>query len=233
MEEHAIDVDTDIVLAVGVYKADESDTATLSETLALAQAHAILAGSEARIQDVIADKGYHSTENLLQCEAWRIRPYIPERDSPRGRKWTDKPPEHKQAVYGNRRRVKGERGRRLSKLRSEYVERSFAHVCETGGARRSWLHGLENVTKRYLMYVAGKNLGVIMRSLFGMGTPRRLQAEGGDGCSSIGAVIASMIDLWRASPAHLTHRISWDAFSPEKLAAPNGRLAPRRIPAAA
>ncbi len=66
--EHAIDVDTDIVLAAGVYKADESDTATLAQTLALAQTHAVLAGSEARIKDVIADKGYHSTENLLQCE---------------------------------------------------------------------------------------------------------------------------------------------------------------------
>ncbi len=187
--EHAIDVDTDIVLAAGVYKADESDTATLGETLALAQAHVIQAGSEARIKDVIADKGYHSTENLLQCEAWEIRAYIPERESPRGRKWTDKPPEHKQAVYGNRRRVKGERGRRLSKLRSEHVERSFAHVCETGGARRSWLHGLEDVTKRYLMYVAGKNLGVIMRSLFGMGKPRTLQTEGGGGFSSIWAGI--------------------------------------------
>ena len=233
MAEHAIDVDTDIVLAAGVYKADESDTATLGETLALAQAHVILAGSESRIKDVIADKGYHSTENLLQCETWGIRTYIPERDSPRGRKWTDKPSEHKQAVYNKRRRTKGERGRRLSKLRSEYVERSFAHVCETGGARRSWLHELENVTKRYLMYVAGKNLGVIMRSLFGMGKPRTLQTEGGGGCSSIWAVIWSYIGSWRAFCDHLALRLDWNAFSPEKLAALNGRPDPRRIRAAA
>jgi len=231
--EHAIDVDTDIVLAAGVYKADESDTATLGETLALAQAHVIQAGSEARIKDVIADKGYHSTENLLQCEAWEIRTYIPERESPRGRKWTDKPPEHKQAVYGNRRRVKGERGRRLSKLRSEHVERSFAHVCETGGARRSWLHGLEDVTKRYLMYVAGKNLGVIMRSLFGMGKPRTLQTEGGGGFSSIWAGIRLYIGSLRAFCDHLALRLDWDAFSTRDSVARHGRFAPRRILAAA
>ena len=231
--EHAIDVDTDIVLAAGVYKADESDTATLSETLVQAQAHTVLAGSESGIKDVLADKGYHSTENLLQCEAWQIRSYIPERESPRGRKWTDKPPEYQRSVYGNRRRVKGKRGKRLSKLRSEYAERSFAHVCETGGARRSWLHGLKDVTKRYLMYVAGKNLGVIMRTLFGMGKPRTLQTEGGGGFSSIWVVIESVIGLWRAFRDRLAHRIGWDAFSPQKPAAPNGRLASRRIPAAA
>ncbi len=231
--EHAIDVDTDIVLAAGVYKADESDTATLSETLVQAQAHTVLAGSESEIKDVLADKGYHSTENLLQCEAWQIRSYIPERASPRGRKWTDKPAEYQRSVYVNRRRVKGQLGKRLSKLRSEYAERSFAHVCETGGARRSWLHGLEDVTKRYLMYVAGKNLGVIMRTLFGMGKPRTLQTEGGGGFSSIWAVIVSLIGLWRAFRDYLAHRIGRDALSPQKLAAPNGRLAPRRIPAAA
>ena len=78
------------------------------------------------------------------------------------------------------------------------MERSFAHVCETGGARRSWLHGLADVTKRYLMYVAGKNLGVIMRALFGMGKPRTLQTEGGGGFSSIGARIVAIVSIDRA-----------------------------------
>ena len=83
------------------------------------------------------------------------------------------------------------------------------------------------------MYVAGKNLGVIMRALFGMGKPRTLQTEGGGGFSSIWAVIVSVIGLWRAFRNRLAHRIGWDAFSPQEFAAPNGRLAPRRIPAAA
>jgi len=171
-------------------------------------------------------------ENLLQYESWQIRTYIPERDSPRGRKWTDKPPEHKQAVYGNRRRVKGERDRRPSKLRSEHVERSFAHVCETGGARRSWLHGLEDVTKRYLMYVAGKNLGVIMRSLFGMGKPRTLQTEGGDGFSSIWSGIKSSLGSLRAFCNSLALRLDWEACSPREFVGRHGRFIRRRIPAA-
>jgi hypothetical protein len=86
--------------------------------------------------------------------------------------------EAKSAVYGNRRRVRGKRGKALGRLRSEYTERSFAHTCETGGARRSRLRGLIDVAKRYLMYVAGRNLGVIMRAIFGIGTPKSLQTEG-------------------------------------------------------
>ena len=231
--EHAVDVKTDIVLAAGVYKADESDTATLADTLIQAQANTVLAGSDAEIKDVIADKGYHSTENLLQCEAWGIRSYIPERESPRGRKWTDKPPEHKQAVYGNRRRVKGKRGKRLSRLRSEYAERSFAHVCETGSARRSWLHGLEDVTKRYLMYVAARNLGVIMRALFGMGKPRTLQTEGRGGFSSVWVEIALFVARLNAFCGDLMRRIGLGGLSLGKPTAHTGRRTQHEILAVA
>ena len=103
------------------------------------------------------------------------RTYIPEPTLKHARVWTDKPPEQKQAVVANRRRTRGSRGRKLQRLRSERVERTFAHVCETGGARRTWLTGIENVRKRYLMSAAAHNLGVLMRSLFRMGTPRGLQ----------------------------------------------------------
>jgi len=106
------------------------------------------------------------------------------------------------------------------------VERSFAHVCETGGARRSWLHGLEDVTKRYLMYAAGKNLGVLMRALFGMGKPRTLQTEGGDGFST---GRAGSLALWRRIAAvfgscgafhgDLAHRLGLDAFMPRNPSA--------------
>ncbi len=211
--EHAIDLETDIVLAAGVYRADEADTATFSETLVAAQAHTMLAGSDSQIKDVVADKGYHSTDNAVQCEEWGIRSYIPERESRWQRKWSDKPSSHKHAVYGNRRRVKGDRGKRLGRLRSEYVERSFAHVCETGGARRSWLRGLEDVTKRYLMCVAGRNLGVIMRALFGMGKPRTLQTEGGGAFSSIWAEIAAVIGLLRSFGGPLVHQIRLAKFA--------------------
>ena len=107
-----------------------------------------------------------------------MRTYIPEPKREK-RNWEDKPESWRRATGANRRRVRGQRSKRLQRLRSEYVERSFAHVCETGGGRRTWLRGLEKVTKRYLVQVAAHNLGLLMRKLFGMGKPRTLQREGG------------------------------------------------------
>jgi transposase len=185
--EHAVDVASDLVLAAPVYPANEADPATLPQTLTMAQAHLMQSGSEAEIREAAADKGYHSNQSVTWCASYGIRSYIPERESRHRRRWTDKPDEQKHAVYGNRRRVKGKRGKKLGRLRSEYVERSFAHTCETGGARRSRLRGLVNVAKRYLMYVAGRNLGVLMRALFGVGTPRSLQTAGGAcSCANLG-----------------------------------------------
>jgi len=225
--EHAIDVDTDIVLAAEVYKADASDTATFSETLIKAQTHMVVAGSESQIKDAVADKGYHSTANLVWCEEFGLRSYIPERENRWRRKWCDKPSSHRHAVYENRRRVKGARGKRLSKLRSEYVERSFAHVCETGGARRSWLHGLEAVTKRYLMYVAGKNLGVIMRALFHIGKPRTLQPEGGGCLALIWAQIVVFFGGYSPFVAEVAHRIKMAKFSLPEFTTRHARFIPR------
>jgi Transposase domain (DUF772)/Transposase DDE domain len=176
--EHAVDLQSDLVLAAPVYHADEADTQTLAQTLTVAQANLILADSDVEIKDVAADKGYHSNETLTRCQSFGIRTYIPERESRWCRRWTDKSQEEKSAVCNNRRRVRGKRGKQLGRLRSEYTERSFAHVCRTGGARRSRLRGLVDVGKRYLMYVAARNLGVMMRALFNMGTPRSLQTEG-------------------------------------------------------
>ena len=104
-----------------------------------------------------------------------VRTYIPEARRTTQRVWADKPAAWEKAYRNNRRRVGESRSKRLQKLRSEKVERTFAHVCETGGGRRSWLRGLVEVGKRYLMQVAGHNLGVIMRRVFGKGTPRSLQ----------------------------------------------------------
>jgi len=176
--EHAIDLDSGLLLAATIHHGDRADSESLIESLVTAQANLIWSGSEAEIRSVPADKGYHKTETLAWCRSFGIRTYIPERESKTKRTWTDKPAEWQEAYYGNRRRVRGRHSKRLQRLRSEHAERSFAHVCETGGARRSWLGGVVDVGKRYLMYGAGHNLGVIMRKLFGVGTPRSLQAEG-------------------------------------------------------
>jgi transposase len=176
--EHVVDLGSEFVLAAEVYAADQSDPATLVDGVLKAQVNLVLAGGEQEVEEAVADKGYHKAETLADCQRCNTRTYIPE---PRGRKynWEDKPREWRRATEGNRRRTKGARSKRLQKLRSELVERSFAHVCETGGGRRAWLRGLVNVAKRYAVQAAAHNLGLLMRKLFGVGKPRTLQGAGG------------------------------------------------------
>jgi transposase len=176
--EHTVDLDSEFVLAAAVYTADQSDPSTLVDSILLAQVNLVMAGSEQEVEEAVADKGYHKAETLAECERWSTRTYIPE---PKGRDydWQDKPQEWRRATEANRRRTKGARSKRLQKKRSELVERSFAHVCETGGGRRTWLRGLGEVTKRYVVQVAAYNLGLLMRKLFGVGKPRTLQGAGG------------------------------------------------------
>jgi transposase len=174
--EHVLDLETEAILAAEIYHADQADTRTLEDSLHQAQANQHAAGCEQAIEDAVADKGYHANETLAElAEHTTYRSYIPQPELKHARVWTDKPPEQKAAVYANRRRTRGARGKKLQRLRSERLERSFAHVCETGGARRTWLVGIENLRKRYLISAAAHNLSLLMRSLFRMGTPRSLQ----------------------------------------------------------
>jgi transposase len=175
--EHVVDLDSEFVIAAPIYQADQSDQATLVDSILHAQVKLVMAGSEQEIEEAVADKGYHKAQTLVDCEHWNTRTYIPE---PKGRNydWDGKPPEQRRAVEANRQRIARSKSKRLQKRRSEWAERSFAHVCETGGARRTWLRGLENVTKRYAVQVAAHNLGLLMRKLFGMGKPRTRQGGG-------------------------------------------------------
>jgi transposase len=194
--EHVLDLETEAILAAEIYHADQVDTQTLEDSLHQAQLHQQEAGSEQQIRDAVADKGYHANETITELhEHTTYRTYIPEPKLNHARVWTDKPPEQKTAVYANRRRTRGERGKKLQRLRSERLERSFAHVCETGGARRTWLTGIENVRKRYLISAAAHNLGVLMRSLFQMGTPRGLQEFKTD----LEGVVSSLRLAWIAT----------------------------------
>ena len=177
--EHAVDLDSGFVLAATVHTADQADPATLVQTVLVAQINLVAAGSDQEIEEAVADKGYHKSETLADCERLHTRTYIPEPKRKHKRDWKDKPAEWRRATEGNRRRTKGARSKRLQKKRSELVERSFAHVCETGGARRTWLRGLGDVSKRYVVQVAAHNLGLLMRKLFGVGTPRTLQGAAG------------------------------------------------------
>jgi transposase len=194
--EHVVDLNTELVLAAEVYRADQPDSATLVESVVAAQVNLEEAESGQPVEELleqgeqalaeltvleeaVADKGYHKAETLADCATQGVRTYIGEQRRRQKRVWTDKPADWERAYRANRRRVAGARSKRLQKLRSEKVERTFAHVCLTGGGRRSWLRGLLKVGTRYLMQVAGHNLGVIMRAVFGKGTPRGLQGRHG------------------------------------------------------
>jgi transposase len=173
--EHVVDLESEIVLAAEIYHADQADNDTLVDSVLEAQLNVAEAGSKVEIEEAAADKGYHADATLELADHFQIRAYIAEPRRAHERVWTDKPEAYRRAVVNNRRRMARAKGKRLQRLRSERVERSFAHVCDTGGARRSWLRGLEEVSKRYRIAVAAHNLGRIMRMLFGVGKPRALQ----------------------------------------------------------
>ena len=170
--EHAVDLSSGALLAVTLQPADQGDTTTIRQTLAEAQEVA-RSVNERGVEEAVADKGYHSGAVLTQLHEQGIRSYIPE--PARGpRKWPGKQVEQ-QRVYANRRRVGGERSKQLQKLRCELTERSFAHMYETGGMRRVHLKGRENILKRLFIHATGFNLALVMRKMFGVGKPRRLQ----------------------------------------------------------
>ena len=178
--EHVIDLETEVVLAASIHPADHADVDTMVDSVIEAEVNLKEAGVDVEIEEAVADKGYHATDTIELAESVGLRTYIPE-PKPRGgkRNWRDVPEEKRRAVLNNRRRVRRAKSKRLQRLRSERVERSFAHICETGGARRSWLQGLEKVQKRYSIAAMARNLGLLMRKVFGIGTPRGLQADGG------------------------------------------------------
>jgi transposase len=200
--EHVVDLGSNLVLAAEVYHAGQTDSSTLPDSVTTAQINLARAGSETDIEEVVADKGYHKAATLADCADEGLRTYIPEPKRTQERVWTDKPADWEAAYRNNRRRVHGARSKWLQKRRSEYVERTFAHVCETGGARRSWLRGLVDVSKRYLLQVAGHNLGLIMRQLFGVGTPRALQ-----GACAPPAALVWVLGAWSQAWRQHAHRV--------------------------
>ena len=173
--EHAVDLESDLIVSATVHPGNAADTATVIDTAIDAAVNLEEAGCENEVEAIVADKGYHSTNVVMQAAEFGMKAYIPERASPARRRWVGKDPREKKVVHAARRRTKSEHGKLLSRTRSELVERSFAHVCDTGGARRTWLRGLQSVTKRHLMVAAARNLSTIMRVICGIGSPRALQ----------------------------------------------------------
>jgi len=217
-EEHAVDMGegaAGAVLAVTVQPADAGDTTTWRETLDEActkvnelrqdpaTAEQVNAGG---VEEAVADKGYHSNQTMVDWKEVGIRSYVAEPHRPQKdgrevqRDWDGKPAE-REAVYANRRRVRGRRGRELMRKRGELIERAFAHELETGAMRRTHLRGHENIKKRLLVHVAGFNLGLVMRKVLGRGTPRGFQGLAASlraPLAAVGAVLGAIWALWDA-----------------------------------
>ena len=212
--EHAVDMGENghgAILAVNVCDAAAGDTATLTDTVVASTENLRSVADDERVSDKISgdfaseavlDKGYHSKQTLLDLEEMEVRSYASE--PARGRQEWDGQADAKAAVYANRRRVKGERGRRLLRSRGEKLERTFAHCYETGGMRRLYLRGRENVAKRVLIHAAAFNVGLMMRVRYGLRKPRSLSK----------AAAAA-----RALVFGLVKRLRWIRVAPESLAA--------------
>jgi transposase len=197
--EHAVDLDTGAVVAVTVQNADDGDTTTMQETLIRAAEHleAVLPEAEV-LRELVTDKGFHSNDRLVDLARLGVRTYLSEPD--RGRRHWRHKPEARAAVYANRRRIRRPRGLRLLRRRGEFLERTFAHTYDTGGMRRTHLRGHRNILKRLLVHVGGFNLGLLMRTLFGVGTPRGLQGR----VAALLATLSVVMDDMR-SPTTVTH----------------------------
>src|SRR5664280_854312 len=166
--EHAVDLDTGAVVAVTLQGADQGGRE--AEQRPGDEPQVNVAG----IEELVTDKGYHSGAVVQRVKSYQVRSYIPEKKPQGLRNWAGKQAEQ-QAVYANRRRVRGEYGKSLLRRRGEFVERSFAHCYETGGMRRCHLRGRDNILKRQLVHVGAFNLSLILRQLLGAGTPRELR----------------------------------------------------------
>ena len=130
---------------------------------------------EAAIEEVVADEGYHSNAVLANIDELGLRSYIAEPDRGR-RRWKGKK-DLQAIVYANRRRIRGNRGKRMQRQRGQRLERPFAHQYETGGMRRVHLRGRSNILKRVLLHANACNLALLMRQIIGFGTPRSLQSR--------------------------------------------------------
>ncbi len=190
--EHAVDMDSSAVVAVTVQGADQGDTTTLYETVAEAAENLREVRDDPQtgqcmdeeiLQELVGDKGYHSGDTMRDMAEIEVRSYVSEPKRGR-RKWKGKRLE-RAATYANRRRIKGRRGRALLRRRGEVVERSFAHLYETGGMRRTHLRGHLKILKRLLVHVGGYNLALVMRQAFGIGKPRGLQGQASRAVSNI------------------------------------------------
>ena len=200
--EQAVDMETGAVVGVTVQTMDGGDTASLPVTLDEAERQ--LAGVGVEAQEVVADKGYHSNKTMTGIRDRGLRSYVSEPD--RGRRSWKRNRDAQKPTYANRRRIRGRRGKRLLRQRGEKVERGFAHMLGSGGLRRVHLRDQEEIRKRMLMQAAAFNLGLLMRTRFGFGTPRSLQGLAAAQTALAGHLYRVVSSLIRLSRPEISRR---------------------------
>lgn len=187
--ENTVDMETGAILAAELLPATTPDGESVITSLEKANENIAAArdddddndgGATAvanAIEEVVGDKGFHKASTIKRLTDAGVRTYFPERKQRGERHWRRHGGrETAIAVYQNRKRLTSTKSKRLQRRRGELVERAFAHMCETGGHRRTRLRGRENAQKRYLMQAAAFNLSLVMRKLVGHGTPRAFAA---------------------------------------------------------
>ena len=207
--EHAVDLTTGAVVGVTVQGAASGDTTTMTETLRrttenLERLSRQTGLREDWLAELVTDKGYHSNQRVRELRQLGIRTYMSEPQRGR-RRWNNQRAEQ-EAVYGNRRRIRGSRGKQLLRRRGVMLERPFAHGLETGGMRRVFLRGRDNILKRCLVHYAALNLGLLLRLKFGHGTPRGLPSPS-DTCLAVQITLLCsrrVLEIHRTLPARLS-----------------------------
>jgi transposase len=224
--ENAVDMETGAIVAVTTHGGAAADTATVEETVIEAGVAVASLVAETTpegnypvhpegVEEVVADKGYHSNDVAVALRNLEVRTYIaePERGE---RNWNGKRAE-REAVYANRRRLRGERGKRLQRGRGEKIERNFAHQFDTGGMDRLWVRGLENVHKKLLIQAAACNLALLMRSIYGVGKPKAAHDQLRQAVFAILAFIRGVEAFWQPPSVHSAYLMQKRGASAQSL----------------
>ena len=176
--EHTVDLDTGTVLQAEVRFGNEADHKGLAVHVLEAQVNINVVqarpADSLTIQSATTDKGYHAANELSQLQQEGIRTVVS--DPIKNRDLDKLSPEEAKVLSAARQSAESEAGKQLLKKRGMHLERSFAHVLDAGGARRTTLRGLENLNKRFKATAAIYNLSQLMRALWGVGTPKQWAA---------------------------------------------------------
>src|SRR5437899_9228671 len=176
--EAVVHLDTGAIVQAQVHVGDQADHKEMATRVLEAQQNINQATGEKldtlTVNTVTSDKGYYAVNELQTLQQEEIRTVIA--DPIDNRRLDKLETDQKKAVQAARRSVKSKSGKELLRRRGMHIERSFAHILDCGGMRRTTLRGWENLNKRYKLAAAFYNLSQLMRKLFGFGTPKQLAA---------------------------------------------------------